>query len=73
MQSIVSNSVDDAGTEGQRFAFHPKIEQYFGKLKGIRQRIKAARRVRRLINNFPYYRLVQYIRYKAAWFDIRVM
>ena len=26
-----------------------------GKLKGIRQRIKAGRRVRRLINNFPYH------------------
>lgn len=37
-----------------------------GKLKGIRQRIiKASRRVRRLINNFPYYRLVQSIKYKA--------
>jgi IS605 OrfB family transposase len=44
-----------------------------GKLKGIRQRIKGNRRVRRLANNFPYYRLVQYIRYKAAWMGIKVM
>ncbi|MEW5840835.1 MAG: transposase [Thermoproteota archaeon] len=44
-----------------------------GKLKGIRQRIKGGRRVRRLVNNFPYYRLVQYIRYKAAWLGIQVM
>jgi putative transposase len=44
-----------------------------GKLKGIRQRIKAGRRVRRLINNFPYYRLVQYIKYKAEWIGIKVL
>jgi putative transposase len=44
-----------------------------GKLKGIRNRIKAGRRVRRLANNFPYYRLVQYIQYKAEWAGIQVM
>jgi putative transposase len=44
-----------------------------GKLKGIRQRIKGGRRVRRLVNNFPYYRLVQYIKYKAEWIGIQVM
>lgn len=44
-----------------------------GKLKGIRQRIKGGRRIRRLVNNFPYYRLVQYIRYKAEWLGIKVM
>jgi len=44
-----------------------------GKLKGIRKRIKAGRRVRRLINNFPYHRLVQYIRYKAEWIGIKVI
>jgi putative transposase len=44
-----------------------------GKFKGIRQRIKAGRRVRRLINNFPYYRLDQYIKYKAEWIGIKVL
>jgi putative transposase len=44
----------------------------FGKLKGIRQSIKAGRRVRRLINNFPYYRLIQYIKYKAEWIGVKV-
>jgi putative transposase len=45
-----------------------------GKLKGIRNRIKAAdRRIKRLINNFPYYRLVQYIKYKAEWLGIKVI
>jgi putative transposase len=45
-----------------------------GKLKGIRQRIKVgSRRIRRLINNFPYYRLVQYIKYKAEWIGIKVL
>jgi putative transposase len=44
-----------------------------GKLKGIRKNIKGGRRIRRLINNFPYYRLVQYIKYKAAWTSIRVL
>ena len=29
--------------------------------------------MRRLINNFPYYRLVQYIKYKAAWTSIRTL
>ena len=37
-----------------------------GKLKGIRKNIKGSKRVRRLINNFPYYRLVQYIKYKGS-------
>jgi putative transposase len=44
-----------------------------GKLKGIRKNIKGSRRIRRLINNFPYYRLVQYIKYKAAWTIIRTL
>ncbi len=45
-----------------------------GKLKGIRKQLKGSNRVRRLINNFPYYRLVQYIKYKAEWVGgIRVM
>ena len=44
-----------------------------GKLKGIRKNIKGSKRVRRLINNFPYYRLVQYIKYKAAWIGIKVL
>lgn len=43
------------------------------KLKGIRKSLKAGRRVRRLVNNFPYFRLVQYIRYKAQWAGLRVM
>jgi IS605 OrfB family transposase len=44
-----------------------------GKLQGIRKNIKGSRRMRRLINNFPYYRLVQYIKYKAAWRNIRAL
>jgi putative transposase len=44
-----------------------------GKLKGIRNYVKGGRRMRRLINNFPYYRLVQYIKYKAAWLSIRTL
>jgi putative transposase len=44
-----------------------------GKLKGIRKNIKGSRRMRRLINNFPYYRLVRYIKYKAAWRSIRTL
>ncbi|MEW6604331.1 MAG: transposase [Thermoproteota archaeon] len=44
-----------------------------GKLKGIRKRIKSGWRMRRLANNFPYYRPVQYIKYKAEWLGIKVM
>jgi putative transposase len=44
-----------------------------GKLKGIQNYVKGSRRMRRLINNFPYYRLVQYIKYKAAWMGIRTL
>jgi putative transposase len=44
-----------------------------GKLKGMRKRIKGSRRTKRLINNFPYYRLVQYIKYKAGWIGLKVM
>jgi transposase len=35
--------------------------------------VKGSRPMRRLINNFPYYRLVQYIKYKAAWRSIRTL
>jgi putative transposase len=42
-------------------------------MKGIRQRIKLGRRIRRLINTFPYYRLVQYINYKAEWIGLKVV
>jgi IS605 OrfB family transposase len=44
-----------------------------GKVKGIRQKLNAGRRIRRLVNNFPYFRLVQYIKYKAEWAGVRVM
>jgi len=44
-----------------------------GKLKGIRKNVKGSRRMKRLVNNFPYYRLVQYIKYKAAWIGIKVL
>ena len=44
-----------------------------GKLKGIRNYVKRSRRMRRLINNFPYYKLVQYIKYKAPWMGIRTL
>jgi putative transposase len=45
-----------------------------GKLKGIRKRRKRnGRRMRRLVNNFPYYRLVQYIKYRDEWLGIGVM
>jgi putative transposase len=44
-----------------------------GKLKGIRNRIKKGRRIHRLINNFPYYTLIQYIKYKAEWVGIKLM
>jgi putative transposase len=43
------------------------------KLKGIRMRIKGGKRTRRLVNNFPYYRLVQSIKYKAGWVGIDVL
>src|SRR5215467_2378906 len=41
--------------------------------QGIQKNIKGSRRIRRLINNFPYYRLVQYIKYEAAWTSIRTL
>ncbi|MGC2572293.1 MAG: hypothetical protein WA364_12345 [Candidatus Nitrosopolaris sp.] len=37
-----------------------------GRLRGAYGKIGNGR-VRRLINNFPYYQLVQYIKYKAEW------
>jgi transposase len=39
--------------------------------KTIRQKIKADRRVKRLVNNFPYFRLTEYIKYKAEWVALR--
>jgi putative transposase len=43
-----------------------------GRLKGIR-RHKKGRRWNRTQNSFPYYRLTQYIRYKASWKGIAVL
>jgi IS605 OrfB family transposase len=37
------------------------------------KKIKMSRRVRRLIGNFPYFALGQYIKYKAQWVGVRVV
>lgn len=37
------------------------------------RKLKVSRRVGRLVNNFPYYALGQYIKYKAGWLGIRVV
>jgi IS605 OrfB family transposase len=44
-----------------------------GKLKGVRKNIKGSKRTKRLINNFTYYRLLQYIKYKAEWTGVMVL
>lgn len=44
----------------------------FGDLKEIRRQNKG-RRFNRKLNSFPYYKLAQYIRYKAEWNGIKVM
>jgi len=44
-----------------------------GKLKGIRKNGKGRRFNRRLNNGFPYYRLSQFIEYKAKWLGIKVI
>jgi putative transposase len=44
-----------------------------GKLKGIRKNGKGRRFKRRLNNGFPYYRLSQFIEYKAKWLGIKVI
>lgn len=44
-----------------------------GKLKGVRKNIKGGKRNKRLINNFPYYWLLQYIKYKAEWTGVMVL
>lgn len=43
-----------------------------GNLKGIRGKAKG-RRMRRIVSHMPYYRLTQFIKYKAAWDSIPVV
>jgi IS605 OrfB family transposase len=44
-----------------------------GKLKGIRKNGKGRKFNRKLNNGFPYYRLSQFIEYKAKWVGIKVV
>lgn len=44
-----------------------------GNLKGIRRKSKSRRFNRKLNNGFPYYRLSQFIEYKARWLGIKVL
>ena len=47
-----------------------------GKLKGIRKRVNKKRKGKvgkRIVNTMPYYKLTQYILYKAHWEGIRVV
>ncbi len=45
-----------------------------GKLKGIRRQKKGqSRRCRRKVASFPFYKLTQFIKYKAAWNGIPVV
>jgi len=44
-----------------------------GNLKGIRRNGKSRRFNRKLNNGFPYYKLSQFIEYKARWLGIRVI
>jgi len=43
-----------------------------GDLKGIRQRAKG-KRMNRIVSGMPYYKLTQFIKYKAAWDGIAVL
>lgn len=44
-----------------------------GRLKGIRKNNKGKRFNRKLNNGFPYYKLSQFIEYKAKWLGIKVI
>ncbi|MCL7383701.1 MAG: transposase [Thaumarchaeota archaeon] len=44
-----------------------------GKLRGIRKKGKGRKFNRKLNNGFPYYRLSQFIEYKAKWLGIKVV
>ncbi|MEK6882226.1 MAG: transposase, partial [Nanoarchaeota archaeon] len=51
-----------------------KATIFLGDLKGIRQSSKnKGRRFRRIVSNFPYYKLTQMITYKANWLGIQVI
>ena len=43
-----------------------------GDLKGIRQRAKG-KRMNRIVSGMPYYKLTQFIKYKAAWDGVAVI
>lgn len=43
-----------------------------GDLKGIRQRARG-KRMNRIVSNMPYYKLTQFIKYKAAWDGVAVL
>jgi len=45
-----------------------------GDLKGIRNSAKdKGKRIKRIVSNMPYHRLVKYIEYKASWLEIKVV
>jgi putative transposase len=43
-----------------------------GDLKGIRQRARG-KRMNRIVSSMPYYKLTQFIKYKAAWDGVAVL
>jgi len=43
-----------------------------GDLKGIRQRAKG-KRMNRIVSSMPYYKLTEFIKYKAAWDGVAVL
>jgi IS605 OrfB family transposase len=43
-----------------------------GDLKGIRQRARG-KRMNRIVSSMPYYKLTQFIKYKAAWEGVAVL
>jgi putative transposase len=44
-----------------------------GNLKGIRNQTRYSRGFRRKLSNFPFYKLFQFIKYKAQWLGIKVI
>jgi len=69
--------VDDLSHKISRAIVNEAVEngsmRVLGKLKGIRRDSKRRRFNRKLNNVFPYYKLSQFIKYKAKWLRIKVI
>jgi putative transposase len=65
LHKVSREIVDEAGRNNSAIVL--------GDLKGIRLQRRYSRGFMRKLNSFPFYKLFQFIKYKAQWLDIKVV